>query len=65
MRTLVWISTRFVVDRAGRAHTVGFANREFGGRPGVSIAHESGDVTIYAVDADAACESTTISCPAD
>lgn len=39
--------------------------REFGDRPGISVAHERGSVTIYAVDADAACESTNITCPAD
>lgn len=34
--------------------------RRFTGRPGVTIAHESGNVTIYQIDADAACEATNI-----
>ena len=37
--------------------------RRFTGRPGVSVAHQSGNVTIYAIDADAACEATNLTCP--
>lgn len=38
--------------------------RRFDGRPGVTIAHESGNVTIYKIDDEAACEATNITCPA-
>lgn len=38
--------------------------RRFAARPGVDIAHRSGTVTIYAIDADRACGATNLTCPA-